>query len=360
MEDTKNLVTQLVSVPGLSGYEDRIREHLTKLWKPLTDEIHSSKLGSLHALRKGEGTAPRRSVLIATHMDTIGMMVTAIEDGLLRFTEIGGIDTRILPGLTVNVHTQTGELPGVVVLPPAHTLPDDQDSKKTIELKYLFVDTGLSAREISRKVNIGDLVTFNLEALDLGDGYISAPAMDNRSSVAILTQVLQILQTRKHHWDVWAVATAQEEIDFQGAITSGYALRPTIAIVVDVTFASGPGTPSHESFDMDKGPTFDIGPRTHPKLYQAFIDFAEKHEISFLRGAYSRSSGTDADGLQLAGEGIPTMLIGLPLRYMHTPVEIIQIRDIQRTARLIAEFIEQLDDQFMDTLRWDEESDLIK
>jgi len=359
MEDTKNLVTQLVSIPGLSGHEVNIREHIAKLWDPLTDKIQSSKLGSLHALKKGEGDPPRNSILIATHMDAIGMMVSAIEDGLLRLTKIGGVDNRTLPGLAVNVHTQTGDLPGVIVLPPAHTLPLDQDSKKTIELKYLFVDTGLSAREVSRKVNLGDLVTFKLEPIDLGDGYLSAPSMDNRSSVAILTQVLQILQTRKHRWDVWAVATAQEEIDLQGAITSGYALQPTIAVVVDVTFASGPGTPSHESFDMDKGPTFDIGPSTHPKLYQAFIDFAEKHEISFLRSAYSRGSGTDADGLQLAAEGIPTMLIGLPLRYMHTPVEIIQVRDIQRTARLIAEFIEQLDDTFMDTIGWDEESELI-
>jgi putative aminopeptidase FrvX len=359
MEDTKKLVAQLVSIPGLSGHEIKIREHLTRLWEPLTDEIQTSKLGSLHALIKGDGVTPRKRILIATHMDAIGMMVTAIEDGLLRLTKIGGIDNRTLPGLPVNVHTQSGDLPGVVILPPAHTLPDEQDSKKTIELKYLLVDTGLSATEVSRKVNLGDLVTFNVEPLDLGDGYLSAPYMDNRSSVAILTQILQILQTRNHQWDVWAVATAQEEIDFQGAITSGYALRPTIAVVVDVTFANGPGTPSHESFDMDEGPTFDIGPSTHPKLYQAFIDFAEKREISFHRGVHSRSSGTDADGIQLAAEGIPTMLIGLPLRYMHTPVEMIQVRDIQRTAHLIAEFIEQLDDKFMDTLSWDEESELI-
>lgn len=356
MEDTKNLITQLVAVPGLSGHELKIREHLTNLWQPLTDEIHTSKLGSLHAVHRGEGKSPRNSIAIATHMDTIGMMVTAIQDGLLRLTEIGGIDDRTLPGLTVKVHTQDGELPGLIILPPDHTLPPDQNSG-TVEIKQLYLDTGLSAEDVARKVSIGDLVTFDLQAMELGDGYISAPAMDNRASVAVLTQILQILQTRKHLWDVWAMATVQEEVGLKGAGTSGFALRPTLAVVVDVNFGSGPGTPSHESFEMDKGPTFDFGPSTHPKLYQAFIDFANQQEIPFQRCVYTRGSGTDADRLQLAAEGIPTMIIGLPLRYMHTPVETIQLRDIQRAARLIAGFIEHLDDKFLDVLQWDEISE---
>jgi endoglucanase len=356
MEDTKTLINQLVAIPGLSGHEQKIREHLTGLWQPLTDELHSSKLGSLHGLRKGDGPAPRQSILIATHMDAIGMMVTAVQDGLLRITRIGGVDDRTLPGLTVKVHTREGEMDGLVILPPAHSLPENQLGS-TVDIQYLFVDTGLSEREVSRKVAIGDLVTFSLPLMDLGDGYLSAPAMDNRASVAVLTHTLQALQTRKHLWDVWAVATVQEEVGLQGAATSGFALDPTLAVVVDVNFGSSPGAPSHETFELDKGPTFDFGPSTHPKLYQAFLDYAKQEEIPFHRSVYSRGSGTDADKLQLAAEGIPTMVIGLPLRYMHTPVETIQVRDIQRTARLIAGFIERLDEDFMNTLRWDEESE---
>ena len=356
MEDTKTLIKELVSIPGLSGHEQKIREHLTGLWQPLTDELHSSKLGSLHGLRKGFGTGPRQSILIATHMDAIGMMVTAVQDGFLRITRIGGVDNRTLPGLTVKVHTQEGDLDGLVILPPDHALPTSQ-LRNTVDIQYLFVDTGLSEREVARKVNIGDLVTFSLPMMDLGDGHLSAPAMDNRASVAVLTHTLQILQTRKHLWDVWAVATVQEEVGLQGAATSGFALDPTLAVVVDVNFASSPGVPSHETFEMDKGPTFDFGPSTHPILYQAFIDYAKQQEIPYQRCVYSRGSGTDADKLQLAAEGIPTMVIGLPLRYMHTPVETIQVRDIQRAARLIAGFIESLEQDFMDTLRWDEESE---
>ncbi|HSO19377.1 MAG TPA: M20/M25/M40 family metallo-hydrolase, partial [Desulfosarcina sp.] len=343
------------AVPGLSGHESQIRAHLSELWAPLTDELRTSPLGSLHGLKAGSGKEPRPSLLIATHMDAIGLMVSAIEDGLLRVVSIGGIDNRILPGQTVTVHAQSSDLPGLVILPPEHTLPDDQKSK-TVDLEYLFVDTGLLPAEVKRKVQIGDLVTFSLELLDLGDGYLSGPAMDNRASVAVLTETLQILQTRKHQWDVWAVATVQEEIGLNGAATSGFDLRPTLGVVIDVTFGAAPGSPGHETVDMDKGPSFDIGPSTHPKLYQQFIDYAEKMEIPYNRYAYPRGSGTDADKLQISAEGVITMVVSIPIRYMHTPVEVVQLRDIQRAARLVAGFIEQLGEDTLETLRLDEEA----
>jgi endoglucanase len=286
-------------------------------------------------------------------MDAIGLMVSGIEDGLLRVTNIGGIDNRILPGLTVTIHAESGDMPGLVILPPAHTLPDSQRSS-TVERKYLFVDTGLLPPEVERKVQIGDLVTFAYPAIDLGSGYLSAPAMDNRASVAVLTEALQILQRRVHSWDLWAAATVQEEVGLFGAATSGFDLRPDLAIVIDVTFGAAPGSPGHETIEMDKGPSFDIGPSTHPKLYQAFIDYAEKHEIPFNRYAYPRGSGTDADKLQISAEGVITMILSVPIRYMHTPVEMVQVRDIQRTARLVAGFIEQLEDDFLTTLAWDD------
>ena len=359
MEDTKQLIKDLVAVPSLSGYEDNVREHITKLWEPLTDECHTSKLGSLHALKKGTGEEPRPSILIATHMDAIGLMVTAVKDGLLRVTGIGGIDHRTLPGLTVTVHTQSGDLPGLVVMPPAHALPPNIGSN-TVPADQLWVDTGLPARQVEKQVQLGDIVTFTLKPLDMGSDYISAPALDNRSSVAVLTETLKILQKRLHSWDVWAVATVQEEVGLKGAETSSFDLRPTIGVVVDVTFATGPGAPAHEAIDMDKGPSYDFGPSTHPKLHQAFIDLADSLEMSYNRYAYPRSSGTDADKLQIAAEGIPTMVVSLPLRYMHTPVEMVQTRDVLRIARLLAAFIEQLDEKFIDTLQWDDESEETK
>jgi endoglucanase len=356
MEKTITLLKDLVGVPGLSGYESAIHEHLRTLWQPLTDELQTSPMGSLHALKRGSGPEPRRSILIATHMDTIGLMVSAVEDGLLRVTKVGGIDARVMPGLTVTVHAAGGELPGLVVMPPAHTLPTDVRAG-TLPLEYLFVDTGLLPPQVNKQVQIGDLVTFSLPAMDLGDGTISAPGLDNRASVAVLTETLQSLQRRKHEWDVWATATVQEEVGLVGGATSGYALRPDLAVVIDVTFGSGPGAPGHETMEMDKGPSFDLGPSTHPALYQAFIAHARAQEIPFHRYAYARGSGTDADKLQLAAEGILTMVVSVPIRYMHTPVESVQVRDIQRSARLLAGFIEGLDADFLDNLVPEEASE---
>jgi endoglucanase len=291
-------------------------------------------------------------------MDQIGLMVTEIKAGLLRVTGVGGVDQRTLPGLTVTVHTQTGDLPGVVVLPPGHTLPEDL-AGKGIPVKYLWVDTGLPEKQVNDKVRLGDLVSFSLPLQDMGSGYLTSPSIDNRAAVAALTETLKMLQNRQVGWDVWAAGTVQEEETLWGAQTSGFDLRPTLAVVVDVNFASGPGSPAHETYPMDKGPTFDFGPTTHQKLYESFEKLAKQHEIPYQRCVYPRSSGTDAERLQLVAEGIPTMIVGIPIRYMHTPVEMVQVKDIQRAARLLAVFIEQLDETFLDSLRWDEESEAL-
>lgn len=354
MENTRSILQTLTGVTGLSGYEGPIRETLQSLWQPLTNEMTTSPLGSLHGLKSGSGPAPRRSLMIATHLDAIGLMVTAIEDGLLRVTGVGGVDNRVLPGLTVTVHTQSGDLPGLMVLPPGHTIPENE-SGKTVALEYLLVDTGLLPKEVSRKVQVGDLVSFAYRTQDMGDGYFTSPALDNRASVTALTEILQILQKRIHPWDIWAAATVQEELHLVGAGTSAFQIRPDLAIVIDVTFGAGPGSPAHETVPMDTGPALDIGPSTNPRFHQVLFDLAKEHEIPIHRYAYPRSSGTDADTLQLAAEGVLTAIISIPIRYMHTPVEVIQLRDIQRTARLVAAFIDRLDDDFLSSLSWENE-----
>ncbi len=345
----------MIAAAGLSGHEAPIRAIIEEAWKPLTDELSVSRLGSLHALKRGVGKAPRPSVLVATHMDAIGMMVTKVQDGYLYLDEIGGIDPRVLPGQLVTVHGRE-DLPGVVVQPPAHALPE-QYATNPVPLAHLMVDAGLTARQVEKLVRPGDLVSFASEPIEFDGNHLAGHSLDNRASVAALTEALRILQNRKHSWDVWAVATVQEEETLGGALTSGYQLRPDVAVVIDVTHAKSPGAPGHLTYAMDKGPTLDWGPNTHPKMYQSFKDLAKKLEIPWQESIYSRSSGTDAILLQVAGEGIPTGILSIPLRYMHTPVEMLQVRDIERTARLLAEFIAALDDKFMETLKLDEEKE---
>ncbi len=343
----------LISASGLSGYESPVRALIEDAWRPLTDELNTSKLGSLHGLRRGVlPVQPRPSLLLAAHMDAIGLMVKGEVDGLLLVTEVGGLDPRVLPGQLVIVHGRQ-DLPGVIVQPPGHLLPEKY-RHTAVPLEYLLVDTGRLPREVTRWVRVGDLVSFAQPPIELNGGSLVGHSLDNRASVAVLTSCLQELKGRTAGWDVWVVATTQEEETLGGAFTSSYQLRPTLAVAVDVPFATGPGSPSDQTFPMGKGPALGWGPNIHPALFKAFKELAERLEIPYKLEAIPRHSGTDAIGIQVTAEGIPTMVIGIPLRYMHTPVEMVAMKDITRAGRLLAEFIAQLDDKFMEQLKWEE------
>jgi len=321
-------------------------------WRPLTDQISISRLGSLQAIKRGGSPAPRRSVLLAAHMDAIGMMVTGIADGFLRLTEIGGIDSRVLPGQLVTVHGRQ-DLPGIIVQPPSHQLPSEFTSSP-VPLNHLLIDVGLNPRQVARLVRVGDLVSFAQSPVELSTDILFGHSLDNRASIIAVTHCLEILQKRRLDWDVWAVATAQEEENLGGASTSTFGLRPTVAIAIDVTFGTSPGSPGHKTFPINKGITLGWGPNIHPALYQVFKELAEHLEIPYKVEVMPRYSGTDATAMQVAAEGVPTMVVSIPLRYMHTPVEMVSMKDIQRTGRILAEFAANLDETFMDRLTWDD------
>ena len=354
MSDIIPFLKDLLSAPGLSGYEDPAATIIADKWRPLVNAISRSKLGSLHGFRQGTGQAPRPSIMVATHMDAIGLMVTGITEGLLRVTQVGGVDARVLPGTPVMVFaTGAGskELPGVVAQPTAPLLPQDERDGP-VALEHLLVDTGLLPRQVAELVRIGDLVSFAQPPVELCGETLSGHSLDNRASVAALTICLEELQTRPHSWDVWAVATTQEEVGLIGASSSTFEIRPTIALVVDVTWAKGPGTSDWQAFPLGKGPTIAMGPNMHPALHKAMQALADRLEIPYALEYSPTYSGTDGWATQVAAEGIPTLVLGLPLRYMHTPVEVVAIKDIQRTGRLLAEFISGLAPDFMEQIIW--------
>ena len=188
----------------------------------------------------------------------------------------------------------------------------------------------------------------------MSGGLLAGHSLDNRASVAALTLCLEELQSRDHIWDVWAAATVQEEIGHVGAYTSAFKIRPDLAIAVDVTFAKGPGAGGWEAFELGSGPTLGWGSVNHPFLYEQFKQLAEKLEMPYGTEMLPGRSGTDGDDLQIAAEGIPTIVISIPIRYMHTPVELIATKDIQRAARLLTEFIALLDEDFLEKIVWDD------
>lgn len=354
MSEITSFLKSLISTAGISAYEGPAARLIEAEWRPLTDEIRFSRIGSLEALKRGNGAEPRPSIMVATHMDAIGMMVTSIADGFLHFTQVGGIDPRILPGTPVRVHASSGEeLPGIVVLPPARALPASVGDG-VVGLEHLLIDLALPPEEVSARVRTGDPVSFATEPKELAGETLCGHTLDNRASVAVLTIALQELQKKTHVWDVWAVATAQEEVSLGGAFTSAFGLRPQIAVAVDVTFAKGPGANDWQTVPLGKGPTLTMGPNIHPYLFKKFEELAKNLEIPYQTEVTPRHTGTDGYATQVAAEGIPTMVIGIPLRYMHTPVELVSLKDIQRAGRLLAEFIASLEADFVEKIVWDD------
>jgi putative aminopeptidase FrvX len=352
MIDLLHHIKTLITTPGLSGYESPIHQTIKEAWQPLCDDIQTSRIGSLHALKRGLAPEPRPSLLLAAHMDEIGLMVTGIKDGFLRITEVGGIDPRILPGQEVIIHGKR-DLRGIVVQPPSQLLPAENQSS-SISLQFLLVDTGLEAQQVNRLIKVGNRVSFAQPPLELSEDILVGHALDNRASVAAITFCLQLLKNRQLQWDIWATATVQEEETLGGAITSAYQIRPSLAIIIDVSFASSPGSPNHKTFPIGKGITLGWGPTVHPFLFEELKKLSDRLEIPYNTEALPRRSATDADALQTTREGIPTMIVGIPLRYMHTPVEMVSLKDIQRAGRLMAEFASNLDSETLQKIKWDE------
>jgi putative aminopeptidase FrvX len=348
MINSREFLRKIVSAAGISGFEDPVREIVREQWVELTDEISVSTLGSLHALKKGtQSGAERRKIMISTHMDAIGFMVTKVQGDFIRFTSVGGWDPRVLPYQFIRIHGKE-PVDGIIALPLDRHLPDDIKGK-AVPLNQLFIDTGRSAEELKKLVKPGDPISLRNLPVEVDDETIAAHTLDDRASVAALDHCLQILQSRIHKWDVVAVASVQEEVGLKGAMTSGYQENPDLAIAMDVGFASEPGGSGYYMLELGKGPAIAWGPVLNMKLTQKIIDVADKFNIPYSKEINPDGrTGTDTDGINLTREGIPTALFSIPLRFMHSPHEIMRYEDIEASGRLLAEFICTLDEKVME------------
>jgi len=348
--ETAKLLKQLTEARGPSGYEAEIREIVREQFGRYADETRVDTLGNVIALKRGEGPEPRPTVMLAGHMDEIGLMVKQIEKGFLHITTVGGFDPRVLLGQQVIVHGRQ-ELPGVIVSVPPH-FTDPAEREKTLPLDKLFIDVGLPPEQVGALVRVGDLITIHSDYLELSGGWAAGKAMDDRTAVAAICICLEGLTRIKHQWDVCAVATVQEEVGHFGAITSAYDLRPTVGIAIDVTFGHQPGLPESETVKMGKGPSIAFGPNIHPQVFNSLVTAAKAMELPHQIEPVPGRTGTDAWDIQVSRSGVPTGLLGIPLRYMHTAVETVVLQDVERTGRLLAGFIARLDDDFLDALTW--------
>lgn len=343
------LLRDLSQASGVSGYEDEVRDIARRAFEPYADSLRTDALGNLIAFKKGAGDCgPRRAVMLAAHMDEIGLMITGFEGSFLRFGKVGGVDLRTIVGQEVVVHGAR-PLPGIVASHPPHVTPPESRDK-AIPLEELFLDVGLPAEQVQKLVHIGDLVTLRRDLIELQEGYVAGKAFDDRAGVVTLVRCLELLKQLRHEWDVYAVATTQEEVGLRGAIVSAYGIAPDVAVAVDVGFGLQQGVGDTEGIAMDGGPALAVGPNVHLVVLKRLQSAAEANELPRQLEVIAGGSGTDAWAIQVAREGVPTALLSIPLRYMHTTVETVCVRDIDRTGRLLALFIAGLDAAFAQEL----------
>ncbi len=346
------MLRQLSEASGVSGYEDEVRSLVSERMRALADEVRVDAMGNVIALHRGytaQGCGP--SVMLAAHMDEIGLMVTAVEKGFIRFTPVGGFDDRVLLGQEVTVYGRR-PLPGVIGSRPPHVLSSNERNK-VIPREQLLIDVGLPPAEVEALVRTGDLITIRRSLVELRNELVASKAFDDRACVAVILVCLEVLQGMRHTWDVYAVATVQEEVGLKGAMTSTFAIMPTVGIALDVTFGSQPGVSDAEAMELGKGPTIAFGPNIHPAVFERLKSTAQAHEIPYQVEPIPAATGTDAWAMQVTRAGIPTGLVSIPLRSMHTSVETISVKDVERAGRLLAHFIAGLDDGFLNALKLD-------
>lgn len=345
MSALSDLLTKFSRAHGTSGYEDNVRALVLREFKKLVDEIRITPLGSVIGIKRAKfargtkrpGEIPR--ILVEAHMDEIGLLVTGIEDGFIRFNEIGMFDQRVLPSQNVVVHGRK-TVPGVIGARPPHVL-SAQEREKSIPLHDLFVDVGMPDARVRELVNVGDFITMDRDLIALENNFVAGKAFDDRSSLVALIEVLRQLQNVNHAWDVYAVANVNEEDSavYVGALTSTFQIRPQLAICLDVTHARQPGLNQEYAPHAGQGPGIAQGANVHPLVFEKLRAAAVREAIPHQITVYGGDTETNAWMMQVTGEGIPTGLVEIPLRYMHTPVETIHLDDVAHTADLLRALI---------------------
>ncbi len=347
----KELLKNLSEAAGVAGFEHGLHSSLRAAWEPLVHEITTDVLGNFVATRRGVGDEPRPSVMLAAHMDEIGMMVTKVDErGYVRFTQVGGIDPRILPGLEVTVHGRR-QLTGIIGTKPPHILSAGEE-KKAPKMESLFIDVGRTQERLLELVEIGDLITFQRDFTELANEVVVGKAFDDRAGVAVIHSCLAWLKRLHVRADVYAVATVQEEVGLKGATVSAYGLTPDIGIAIDVCHGDGPGQPEDLVYELGKGPVITMGPNIAPRVYELLEQAAKDAGVEVQVDVAPAQTGTDAWAIQIARNGVPTGLVSVPLRYMHTSVETLHLDDVEKAGKLLAFFIAAVDRGVVEGLVW--------
>ncbi len=343
--DIKKILSEATSTLGVSGQEECAAAYFAEQFRPYVDEVTVDSMFNVVAHKKGSGP----KIMLCAHLDEIALMVNHIEDdGCVRFSSVGGVDPRILPASRVWVHGRNGKLFGTIGALPPH-LMNAEDRANNYKMENLHIDLGMCAESVRAQVRVGDLVTFNTPFTELANGQVAAKSLDDRGCVAIMLRAAERLQRMACEADVYFVCSSQEEVGGRGARTAAFAVEPDLAVVLDVDFALTPGCSPDVALPLD-APIVTHGPFIQPKLNKRLIDCAKAHHVKLNQNVASRSTGTDADDIGNSRAGVPTVLLSLPEKYMHTSVETISLDTLEEAARLLAHFVSELDASWEDDL----------
>lgn len=345
-KESKEFFKSLVESPSPSGYEQPAARALREYLEPFADQLETNVMGSVHAVLRGsdaERAGRRVSVMLAGHIDEIGLMVSYImPEGYLAFRSIGGVDEAILPGMRVDVHTAGGVMRGVLGRLPIHLLEEDE-RKSVTKMHKLFIDLGLPAEEVKERVRIGDPITFGVGFEEFGDGMAVSRAFDDKMGAFICAEVLREVKERGGaKVDLIVAGTVQEEIGLRGGTTSAYGVDPTVGIAVEVGHATDyPDVDKrkHGEAACGKGPIVTRGANINPVVFGGLCDAAKAAAIEIQFDGEPRGTGTDANAIQLSRGGKAAGLVSVPLRYMHTPNETLALADVEAAIALLTEYV---------------------
>jgi endoglucanase len=337
---------QIEETPSVSGFEQPVARIVRKRMAKWADGIETDVHGNV-IVSAGEKKGPR--VMLAGHMDQIGLMVNYVNDeGFIYFEAVGGIDNTVLPGSRLTIHTKDGPVEGAIGRKPIHLMKPEERNQGKVERTDLWIDIGTKNKaETLKLVRIGDPVTYRLGLTKIGDDFIASPGLDNKVGTWVVMEALRLaVESKKLKCHVHAVATVQEEIGLRGAKTSCYAIDPLVAIAVDVTHATdNPGADKKVAGEckLGGGAVIERGANINPILFDLIVDTAEKKKIPHQFAAAPGGTGTDANAMQLSRAGTAAGLISIPNRYMHTQVEMCSLSDLQACAELLAESLLRID-----------------
>ncbi|SDK48803.1 M42 family metallopeptidase [Natronincola ferrireducens] len=346
--ELRELMQKLSEASGVSGYESEVAEVIKANFQDYTDNIKKDNLGNLICFKKGKKNNGNK-IMLAAHMDEIGLMVKDIDEkGYVQFTNIGGIDQRTLLCQEVIIHGKE-KIYGIIGAKPPH-LSTDEERNKALKMEDLVIDIGLNKDETNKVIRIGDIITIKRRVTHLLNDWMAGKALDDRAGILALYICLKELDNINHDMDVYCVATVQEEVGTRGAITSTYGINPDVGIAIDVGFGKTPELNKFDTIEMMKGPAITMGPNIHPKIFEKLREVAKNNYIDYQVDVAPGRTGTDAWPMQVSREGVATGLLSIPLRYMHTSVETISLSDIEKTGKLLARFIASLNGIDMEEL----------